>query len=87
MEPKFFAEAQEIADHIKGRRPVVVNLQRIDPSEARRIIDFLGGTVYALGGEIQKIGSHIILCTPENVEVSGTISETFLEGDFDDTRW
>lgn len=86
-EPRVFAEAQDIADHIKSRRAVVVNLQRIDKAHARRIIDFLSGTVYALGGEIQKVGVNIILCTPDNVEVSGNISDMFTDEDFDDTRW
>ena len=87
VEPRVFAESQDIADHIKNRRAVVVNLQRIDNREARRIIDFLSGTVYALGGEIQKIGTHIILCAPDNVEVTGSISEMLNNQDFDDARW
>lgn len=87
VEPRVFNEAQEIADHLKNRRAVVVNLQRIDKNEARRIVDFLSGTVYAIGGEIQKIGTYIVLCTPDNIEVSGTISDVFLDNHFDDTRW
>jgi cell division inhibitor SepF len=75
MEPRVFAEAQDIADHLKNRRSVVVNLQRIERDQAQRITDFLGGSVYALGGEIQKIGVDILLCTPDNVEVSGNISD------------
>jgi cell division inhibitor SepF len=86
-EPRVFADAQDIADHIKNRRAVVVNLQRIDKNHARRIVDFLSGTVYALGGEIQKVGTNIILCTPDNVEVTGNISDMFTEHEFDDTRW
>ncbi|NCU16206.1 cell division protein SepF [Pallidibacillus pasinlerensis] len=86
-EPRVFAEAQEIADHIKNRRAVVVNLQRIDKNQAKRIVDFLSGTVYALGGDIQKVGTNIILCTPDNVEVSGNISDMFIDQEFDDTRW
>lgn len=87
VEPRVFNQSQEIADHLKNRRAVVVNLQQIDKSEARRIVDFLSGTVYAIGGEIQKIGTYIVLCTPDNVEVSGTISEVLLDQNFDDTRW
>ncbi|ASB89702.1 cell division protein SepF [Bacillus sonorensis] len=83
-EPRVYAEAQEIADHIKNRRAVVVNLQRIQHDQAKRIVDFLSGTVYALGGDIQRIGSDIFLCTPENVDVSGTISELIEE---EHQRW
>lgn len=86
-EPRVYAEAQDIADHLKNRRSVVVNLQRIDHEQAKRIVDFLSGTVYALGGDIQKIGINIFLCTPDNVEVSGNISELMQEHDFQDSRW
>ncbi|CEG26746.1 cell division protein SepF [Bacillus sp. B-jedd] len=87
IEPRMYSEAQEIADHLKNKRAVVVNLQRIDHDQAKRIVDFLSGTVYAIGGDIQKIGLSIFLCTPDNVEVSGNISELMQEQDFSDKRW
>ncbi len=87
VEPRLYAEAQEIADHLKNRRAVVVNLQRIEHDAAKRIVDFLSGTVYAIGGDIQKIGVNIFLCTPDNVEVSGNISDMIEESDFESTRW
>ncbi|MCH7320850.1 cell division protein SepF [Solibacillus sp. MA9] len=79
IEPRVYAEAQDIAEHLKQRRATVVNLQRIDRDQGKRIIDFLSGTVYALGGDIQRIGNDIFLCTPENVEVSGEISNLTFE--------
>nr|WP_219638006.1 cell division protein SepF [Cohnella sp. CFH 77786] len=78
-EPRTYEEAQEIADHLKSRRSVVVNLQRIRREQAIRIVDFLSGTVYALGGHISKLGPDIFLCTPDSVEVSGTITEMLSE--------
>jgi cell division inhibitor SepF len=78
-EPRAYAEAQEIADQLKNRRAVVVNLQSIQRDQAKRIVDFLSGTVYAIGGDIQKIGVNIFLCTPDNVDVSGSISELMSE--------
>ena len=87
VEPRVYAEAQDITDHLKNRRAVVVNLQRIGHEEGRQIVDFLSGAVYALGGDIQKIGSSIFLCTPDNVEISGNISELVQEQEFQDTRW
>lgn len=74
VEPRVYAEAQDISEHLKNKRATIVNLQRIDRDQGVRIIDFLSGTVYALGGEIQRIGTDIFLCTPDNVEVSGEIS-------------
>ncbi|WP_087972989.1 cell division protein SepF [Oceanobacillus rekensis] len=78
-EPRNYNEAQEIADNIVNRRAVVINLQRVEHQQAKRIVDFLSGTVYAVNGDIQKLGSETFLCTPDNVEVSGTISEVFAE--------
>lgn len=74
-EPRSYDETQEIADHLRSRRPVVVNLQRVRAEQALRIVDFLSGTVYALSGNISKIGPNIFLCTPDSVEIEGTISE------------
>ncbi|MGE8033828.1 cell division protein SepF [Lysinibacillus sp. NPDC093692] len=79
VEPRVYAEAQDIAEHLKNRRATIVNLQRIEREQGVRIIDFLSGTVYALGGDIQRIGKDIFLCTPENVEVSGEISNFILD--------
>ena len=56
---------------------VVVNLQRIERDQGLRIIDFLSGTVYALGGDIQRIGTDIFLCVPDTVEVDGAISDYY----------
>jgi cell division inhibitor SepF len=74
-EPRSYEETQEIADHLRSRRPVVVNLQRVRTDQAIRIVDFLSGTVYALNGGIAKIGPNIFLCTPDSVEIQGAISE------------
>ena len=79
VEPRVYAEAQDIAENLKNKRATIVNLQRIDRDQGIRIIDFLSGTVYALGGDIQRIGTDIFLCTPENVEVSGEISDYLID--------
>ncbi|WP_415425652.1 cell division protein SepF [Staphylococcus borealis] len=75
FEPRVFSDTQDIADELKNRRATLVNLQRIDKISAKRIIDFLSGTVYAIGGDIQRIGTDIFLCTPDNVEVAGSITD------------
>ena len=61
LEPRAYSEAQQIADHLKLRN--------------KRIIDFLAGTIYAIGGDLQKIGGGIFLCTPNNINVQGKITE------------
>lgn len=75
LEPRAFSESQQIADHLKARNTVVVNMKRVTSEQAKRIIDFLSGTVYAIGGDLQKIGVGIFLCTPKNINVEGAISE------------
>ena len=55
LEPRAYSEAQQIADHLKKRTTVVVNLKRVTADQAKRIMDFLSGTIYAIRGNIQKI--------------------------------
>lgn len=75
LEPRAFSESQQIADHLKKKNTVVVNMKRVTPDQAKRIVDFLSGTVYAIGGDLQKIGGGIFLCTPNNVNVEGKITD------------
>lgn len=90
LEPRSFSEAQAIADHLKSRNSVVVNLKRVTSAQAKRIIDFLSGCVYAIGGNMQKIGVGIYLCTPKNVNVQGKItdeSDKAKTGTEDELEW
>ena len=75
LEPRAYSESQQIVDHLKNRNTVVVNLKRVTSDQAKRIMDFLSGTIYAIRGNIQKIGSGIFLCTPNNINVQGKITD------------
>lgn len=75
FEPRAYSEAVDIADELLKKKAVIVNLQQISQEEGWRIVDFLSGTVYAISGEMQKIGQDIFLCTPDNVEIDGEISQ------------
>lgn len=75
LEPRAYSESQQIVDHLKNRNTVVVNLKRVTSDQAKRIIDFLSGTIYAIGGDLQKVGGGIFLCTPNNVNIQGKITE------------
>jgi len=70
IEPKAFDDAQQVANALKEKRPVVINFENTDPEEAKRIIDFISGTTYALSGEIKKVGHNVFLCAPSNVNVA-----------------
>ena len=91
LEPRAYSESQQIADHLKSRNSVVVNLKRVTSDQAKRIIDFLSGCIYAIGGSMQKIGVGIYLCTPKNVNVQGKITEENEKGkankDSEDIDW
>ena len=75
IEPRAYSESQAIADHLKGRNSVLVNFKRVTTDQQKRIIDFLSGTLYAIGGDLQKVGDGIYLCTPKNIDVQGEITE------------
>lgn len=70
LEPKSFDEVQTIVDHLKNRRPVILNMEDLDKVMARRIADFVCGAVYAMDGTMQKVSNAILLFTPPHVEVS-----------------
>ncbi|MEW6447909.1 MAG: cell division protein SepF [Bacillota bacterium] len=75
-EPRSFDDAQEIADHLKNRRPVIVNFERVEPDLARRVVDFVSGAAYALGGSVQKVGGGIFLFAPNNVDIATEAKES-----------
>ena len=75
LEPRAFSESQQIADYLKKRNTVVVNLKRVTPDQGKRIIDFVSGCLYAIGGSMQKLGDGIFLCTPKNINVQGKMTE------------
>lgn len=68
--PREFAEAQAIVEHIKNKKPVLVNLEETDKVEARRIIDFISGATYAVDGNMQKVSQQIFVFAPAQVEVN-----------------
>ena len=74
FEPRSFGEAEEVGQRLKEGRAVVVNLHKLDRDYAQRTIDFLTGVVFALDGKIQKIGQNVILCSPAEIGVQGSIS-------------
>ncbi len=73
--PACYEDAQEICDQVKARKPVVVNLEKVEYPIAQRIMDFLSGTCYSLNGSIQRVANNIFVIAPENVDVSGDFKE------------
>lgn len=71
MQPESFEEARDVTNHLKDRKPIVVNMESLEKEVARRIVDFLSGSVYALDGDMQKISNGIFLIAPSNVDIMG----------------
>ena len=73
VKPERFESAAEIADHLRERRSVVMNLEQTNKDTARRLIDFLSGIAYALDGKIKKIAANTYIITPYNMDVLGDL--------------
>ena len=73
VKPERFENASEIADHLRDKRTVVLNLEKTDKNIARRLIDFLSGVAYANEGTIKKVALSTYIITPYNVEILGDL--------------
>ena len=73
VSPSKFENASEIADHLRDKRTVVLNLEQTDKNIARRLIDFLSGVAYANEGTIKKVALSTYIITPYNVEILGDL--------------
>lgn len=74
-EPMDFEEAPDIVDNLKNRKPVIINLEKLDQELAKKIFDFLNGAIYALDGQIQKVSKGIFILAPSNIDISGNFKE------------
>ena len=75
VKPDRFDQASEIADHLRDKQAVVLNLESTNKDVARRLVDFLSGCAYALDGKIKKVAISTYLITPYNVDVVGDLVE------------
>ena len=86
MQPCSFDDAQDVCDHLKEKKPVVINLEYADKETARRLIDFLSGAVYGVDGHIQKVSPTIFLIVPFNVDILSDSKEDKSKGTFPWTK-
>ena len=73
VKPERFENAAEIADHLKDKRTVVLNLESTNKDVARRLIDFLSGVAYAGEGKIKKVAANTYIITPYSVDIEGDL--------------
>ena len=81
-DPRLYADVKQIASQLLEGHAVIVNFTQMDSSVAARLVDFLNGTVFAIDGEMKRIGKEIFLCTPKNYEISGNLTSN-LKNDSD----
>lgn len=73
VKPDKFESAPEIADHLREKRTVVLNLESVDKNVARRLLDFVAGVAYASNGKIKKVAAFTYIVTPFNVDILGDL--------------
>ena len=73
VKPERYDNASEVADHLRDKRTVVLNLEKTDKNVARRLLDFLSGVAYAQDGKIKKVALNTYIVTPYNVDIMGDL--------------
>ena len=70
-----FEEVRDVADHLRSKKAIVINLEKLEKETARRVVDFISGGVYALGASIQKVANGIFLIAPYNVNIMADVRD------------
>ena len=73
VKPDRFDNVSDIAEHLRDKRAVVLNLESTNKDVARRLVDFLSGCAYALDGKIKKVAISTYIITPYNVDIMGDL--------------
>ncbi len=87
IEPKSFDECPKLVDSLKGRRPVIINLEKIETETAKKIFDFLSGATYALNGNVQKVANNIFIFAPESVDIAANQDDRGFEFSGNKNPW
>lgn len=74
-QPRVYSDAKVIAKQLLNNKAVIVNFNNVNDDQSKRIVDFLTGTIFALNGEIKRVGEKIFLCTPPKFEIDGSIPD------------
>ena len=77
-----FDETKEIVDHLRNKKPVVLNLEKLAKETSQRVIDIVSGASYALGGSTQKVAKGILLAVPNNVDILPDVRDGIENGSF-----
>jgi len=80
VQPNSFDDVPNIIEHVKARRPVIINLDICDQKGRQRILDFMSGATYGSGGRMQKISECIFLSAPSTVQIDNITGEIYDDG-------
>lgn len=86
VQPTEYSDGRDITNHLKARKPVIVNLEMLDKVMAKKVVDFLSGAVFALDGSMQKVSNGIIVAVPSNMNITGNIGEELKTNLFDEFK-
>lgn len=79
VQPRSFDDVPNIVEHIKARRPVILNLDACDQKSRQRVLDFMSGATYGSGGRMQKVSECIFLSAPSNIQIDNVTGEIYEE--------
>ena len=74
VEPKSFDECTKLVDNLKSRKPVIINLERVETDLAKKMFDFMSGATYALSGNVQRVTANIFIFAPANVDIAAKMN-------------
>ena len=80
IEPKSLDECRKLVDNLRARKPVIINLERVESDIARKMFDFLSGATYALSGTVQRINQNIYIFAPNNVNIKAMVDRATESG-------
>lgn len=77
FQPQTYDDTQTIIDNLKSGKPVIINLETLNPDIAQRVLDFVGGAIYALDGNVRKVSKGIFLLAPTGVDIAGNFASDY----------
>ncbi|MEG0286870.1 MULTISPECIES: cell division protein SepF [Vagococcus] len=78
FEPRAYADCKAIAQALFRKEIVILTFSAMEEQQARRVVDFITGTIFAVDGDIQRIGEEIFICTPANVDIDSSVAQSLI---------
>jgi cell division inhibitor SepF len=82
LHPRTYNEARTFGENFRDGTPVIMNLSEMDDADAKRLVDFAAGLVFATRGTIERVTNKVFLLSPPNVSVAAEDKQRIAEGGF-----